>query len=111
MGRRPGRLALPENYGVERCLEQRKHKGSMAKLLTLLCGGRAACLAGKPEMKLKDSLPPLFTQNQFPDRRRLRGSSSLVFRFSAAWGYDCFSPFSSDDRTVQQSLASYTGTR
>jgi hypothetical protein len=39
MGGIPGRLALPENYGVHRWREQRKGKGRMAKLLTQSRGG------------------------------------------------------------------------
>ena len=35
MGGRPGKLALPKNYGVEEWREQRKDCGRMAKLITL----------------------------------------------------------------------------
>lgn len=45
MDGRPGRLALPKNYGVKRCQEQRKDKGRMAKLLTLSRSGSAGGVA------------------------------------------------------------------
>jgi hypothetical protein len=47
MGGRPGKLALPENYGVEEWREQRKDCGWWAKLITLRTTDAGAAWRGR----------------------------------------------------------------